>query len=140
MLNRHVGAVGPISVGGRLFVQGVDSVQAYDSYNGLFLWEHKNPGAIRTGVFNNHETSNLAATDDTLYVAAKDTVTAYDAATSFVKKSAQQGEEETKEVFVVIRSWRQQRSPSSMRLRPLVDCRHRLRSSRGSCWATSTVR
>ena len=43
MVNRHSGAVGPLSVDGRLFVQGENSVMAYDAYNGLFLW-----GASRT--------------------------------------------------------------------------------------------
>ena len=62
-------------------MQGLENVRAYDAYNGLFLWEHKNPGAIRTGVFNNHETSNLAATDDALYVVVNETCTELDAAT-----------------------------------------------------------
>ena len=85
MINRHDAASAPLSTNGRFFTQGIDSVRAYDAYNGQFLWEQKNPGAIRTGVFNNHETSNLAATDDALYVAVKDTVTAYDAATGAVR-------------------------------------------------------
>ena len=33
-----------------MFIQGTDSVRAYDAYNGLFLWEYNNPGAVRTGV------------------------------------------------------------------------------------------
>ena len=57
---------------------------AYDAYNGTFLWEHKNPGAIRTGVFNNRETHNLAASDDRLYAAAENKCTALDAATGEV--------------------------------------------------------
>ena len=84
-INRHEAASAPLSTNGRFFTQGIDSVRAYDAYNGLFLWEHKNPGAIRTGVFNNQETSNLAATDDALYVAVKDTCTAYDAATGAIR-------------------------------------------------------
>ena len=49
VVNRHDGAVGPLSVNGRLFVQGEDSVMAYDAYNGRLLWETKNPGAMRIG-------------------------------------------------------------------------------------------
>ena len=84
MINRHEAAGAPLSTNGRMFIQGTDSVMAYDAYNGTFLWEYKNPGAIRTGVFNNRETHNLAASDDALYVAVEDTCTALDAATGKV--------------------------------------------------------
>lgn len=84
-INRHEAAAAPLSTNGRFFTQGVDSVRAYDAYNGRYLWEYKNPGAIRTGVFNNQETSNLAATDDTLFVAVKNTCTAINAATGEVR-------------------------------------------------------
>lgn len=84
MINRHEAASAPLSTNGRFFTQGVDSVRAYDAYNGLFLWEYKNPGAIRTGVFNNYETSNLAASDDHLFVVVDDTCTVLDAATGQV--------------------------------------------------------
>lgn len=85
MINRHEAAAAPLSTNGRMFIQGVDSVMCYDAYNGLFLWEHKNPGAIRTGVFNNEETSNLAASDDSLFMAVKDECTVLDAATGRVR-------------------------------------------------------
>ena len=81
MINRHEAAGAPLSTNGRMFIQGTDKVMAYDAYNGNFLWEYQNPGAIRTGVFNNRETHNLAASDDALYVAVNDTCTALDAAT-----------------------------------------------------------
>ena len=84
MINRHEAAGAPLSTNGRMFIQGTDKVMAYDAYNGNFLWEYKNPGAIRTGVFNNHETHNLAASDDALYVAVGDTCTQLDAATGKV--------------------------------------------------------
>ena len=80
MINRHEGASAPLSTNGRMFIQGIDSVVCYDAYNGMFLWEVKNPGALRTGVFNNEESSNLAASDDALFVAVDDTCTMYDAA------------------------------------------------------------
>jgi len=86
MINRHEGAMAPLSVGGRMFIQGEESIMAYDIYNGLFLWERKNPGALRTGVFDNEDTSNLAATEDALFVCVDDTCTEYDAATGEVRR------------------------------------------------------
>ncbi|MFT5527950.1 MAG: outer membrane protein assembly factor BamB, partial [Pirellulaceae bacterium] len=85
MINRHEAASAPLSTNGRFFVQGTDNIRAFDAYNGEFLWEHKNPGAIRTGVFNNYETSNLAASDDSLFVAAAQQCTVYNAATGKVE-------------------------------------------------------
>ena len=67
MVNRHDGAVGPLAVGGRLFVQGETTIRAYDAYNGLFLWNYDNPKGIRTGVYMNVSPGNLAATNDRLY-------------------------------------------------------------------------
>jgi outer membrane protein assembly factor BamB len=81
MVNRHDGAVGPVSANGRLFVQGEDDVMAYDAYNGQFLWEKKNPQALRTGVFRNENPGNLAATDDRLFMLMGDKCYEYDAAT-----------------------------------------------------------
>ncbi|MDP6444141.1 MAG: PQQ-binding-like beta-propeller repeat protein [Pirellulaceae bacterium] len=81
MINRHQAASAPLTTNGRFFIQGTDNVRAFDAYNGLFLWEYENPGAIRTGVFNNHETSNLAATDDDLFVVVNEVCTRLDAAT-----------------------------------------------------------
>jgi outer membrane protein assembly factor BamB len=84
MINRHEAAGAPLSTNGRMFIQGTDKVMAYDAYNGNFLWEMANPGAIRTGVFNNRETHNLAAADDVLYMAINDSCKALDAATGKV--------------------------------------------------------
>ena len=67
MVNRHEGAVGPLSVDGRLFVQGEWSIMAYDAYNGVHLWTVENPDAIRTGVFQNQNPGNLAAGGDSLF-------------------------------------------------------------------------
>lgn len=67
MVNRHDGAVGPLAVNGRLFVQGEWSIMAYDAYNGAHLWTHENPEAIRTGVFNNQNPGNLAASEESLF-------------------------------------------------------------------------
>lgn len=67
MVNRHEGAVGPLAVNGKLFVQGEHSIMAYDAYNGRHLWTHENPKAVRTGVFQNQNPGNLAAGDDSLF-------------------------------------------------------------------------
>ncbi len=81
MVNRHQGVTAPLSAQGRLFVQGEESVMAYDAYNGQFLWERKNPGAIRTGVYNNYEPGNLVIGDQWLFLVLQDHCLQMDAAT-----------------------------------------------------------
>jgi outer membrane protein assembly factor BamB len=81
MVNRHDGAVGPLAVGGRLFVQGETTIRAYDAYNGLFLWNYDNPKGIRIGVYMNVSPGNLAATADRLYHFIGDQCFELDAAT-----------------------------------------------------------
>ena len=85
MVNRHQGAVGPIVVDGRMFVQGLDNLMAYDAYNGLFLWEVKNPDAVRTGVFLNRTPGNLVAGDPFLFHMVRGKVYAHDVATGEIK-------------------------------------------------------
>jgi outer membrane protein assembly factor BamB len=87
VVNRHDGAVGPLSVNGRLFVQGDDSVLAYDAYNGQFLWETKNPGAMRTGVYNAREPGNMAASDDFLFMLMEDECIQFDAETGKIVRT-----------------------------------------------------
>ena len=81
MVNRHEGAVGPLAINGRLFIQGETRIMAFDAYNGRFLWEIENPEAIRTGVFQNQNPGNLVASDDSLYFMMKDKCYRIDAAT-----------------------------------------------------------
>ncbi len=85
MVNRHDGAAGPLSVHGRLYVQGQTSVMAYDAYNGLFLWERGDEGAIRTGVFQNFNPGNVVASEDSLFVMVKDECIELDGATGVTK-------------------------------------------------------
>ncbi len=87
MVNRHNGAVGPISVNGRLFIQGDTSVMAYDAYNGQFVWELENPGAIRDGLKAAHEPGNMAASDDNLFMVVGDNCLHIDAATGQVRRT-----------------------------------------------------
>jgi len=84
MVNRHDGAVGPLSTNGRLFVQGESEILAYDAYNGTFLWKYSNPVANRTGVFQNQNPANLAADDDRLFHFVKDECIELDASSGRV--------------------------------------------------------
>jgi len=86
MVNRHEGAVGPLAVNGRLIVEGQDSVLAYDAYNGAFLWEHKNPQSLRTGVFQNYNPGNLVASQDSVFVMEGAVCTQIDAASGQVQR------------------------------------------------------
>ncbi|RKY87919.1 hypothetical protein DRQ09_03690, partial [candidate division KSB1 bacterium] len=70
MVERHAKAVSPVSMNGRLFIQGEEIIMAYDAYNGTPLWERKIPGAIRARA--DVDGGNLALTEDGLYVAAYD--------------------------------------------------------------------
>ena len=81
MVNRHAGAVGPLSVNGRLFMQGETTVMAYDAFNGRQLWEVENPGALRDGLKAAREPGNMAATDTDLFVVVEERCYQFDAAT-----------------------------------------------------------
>jgi outer membrane protein assembly factor BamB len=79
MVERHAKAASPLSMNGRLFIQGEEIIMAYDAYNGTFLWERKIPGAVRVRV--DVDSGNLALTEDGLYVAAYDKCYKLDPAT-----------------------------------------------------------
>ncbi|MCK4628692.1 MAG: PQQ-binding-like beta-propeller repeat protein, partial [Sedimentisphaerales bacterium] len=70
MVERHARTDSPLSINGRLFIQGEELVMAYDAYNGTFLWETKLPGAVRVRV--DVDGGNLSLTENSLYVAAND--------------------------------------------------------------------
>ncbi|NOX53821.1 MAG: PQQ-binding-like beta-propeller repeat protein, partial [Planctomycetes bacterium] len=82
MVDRHARTNSPVSIGGRLFVPGEELIQAYDAYNGTFLWETPVPGAVRARV--DVDGGNLALTEDSLYVAARDVCYRLDTATGRV--------------------------------------------------------
>ncbi|QDU81448.1 outer membrane biogenesis protein BamB [Polystyrenella longa] len=84
MVNRHDAAVGPLSVNGRLIVQGQDTVMAHDAYNGVKLWERENPRSIRTGVFRNENPGNLVASDSSIFIMEREVCWELDAATGEV--------------------------------------------------------
>ncbi len=68
MIDRHHRTVAPLFKAGRLFVPADNRVIAADAYNGTQLWNLAIPGSRRIGAFR--DCSYLAATDDSLYVAA----------------------------------------------------------------------
>jgi len=80
MAERHAAAAAPLSLDGRLFVQGENWLMAYDAYNGVKLWDRPLPGAFRapmkSGIVKNvvelAEASNLAVSRQGLFVAVKD--------------------------------------------------------------------
>ncbi|HUT24856.1 MAG TPA: PQQ-binding-like beta-propeller repeat protein, partial [Sumerlaeia bacterium] len=79
MVERHGRSVGPVSIGGRLFIQGEELIQAYDAYNGTLLWRRKIPGAVR--VRADVDGGNLALTENALFVAAREKCLELDPAT-----------------------------------------------------------
>jgi outer membrane protein assembly factor BamB len=80
MVNRHDAAASPLAVNGRLFIQGENVVMAYDSYNGTLLWKREIPGAMRTRL-KGRECANLAASQDSFFIAIGDKCLRLDAAT-----------------------------------------------------------
>ena len=70
IIDRHAAAPAPLSVGGRLFVQGYDNIRAYDAYNGRELWERKIEKVGRTSMPN--QSSNLVAGTDSLFTVVGD--------------------------------------------------------------------
>ena len=70
MVERHAKAASPVSINGRLFVQGEEIIMAFDAFNGTLLWEREIPGAVRPRA--DVDGGNLVVTEDCLYVAAHD--------------------------------------------------------------------
>ena len=79
MPSRHASNSAPLSIGGRMFVQGENVIMAHDAYNGVQLWQREIRGALRVGLKNG--CSNLAASADSLFVAVADQCLRLDAAT-----------------------------------------------------------
>ena len=65
---RHLRAAAPLSIDGRLFVQGEGVIAAYDAYNGLKLWSRDIQGIPR--FYASHNTSNMALDHEGLFLAA----------------------------------------------------------------------
>lgn len=67
-VNRHAGAAAPLSIDGRVYLQGENEVICFDAYNGVQYWRRSVPGAYRVGMVR--ECGNLAATSDSIFAAA----------------------------------------------------------------------
>jgi len=83
MVQRHLRAIAPLSLDGRMFVQGENTVMAYDAYNGVKLWQRDIPGAIRT--YTSHTCGNMALSRDGLFVATGNECLRLDPATGQTK-------------------------------------------------------
>lgn len=79
MVERHARAQSPLSMDGRLFIQGEELILAIDAYNGTPLWQRRIPGAVRPRV--DVDGGNLALAEEGLYVAAYDRCLRLDPAT-----------------------------------------------------------
>ena len=79
MPNRHVRATGPVSLDGRMFIQGENVVMCYDIYNGVQLWEREIAGAYRPNA--SHDGGSLAVCEKGLFVAVGDQCLRLDPAT-----------------------------------------------------------
>lgn len=85
MVERHARAAAPVAMDGRLFVQGENTIMAYDSYNGVLLWKREMPGAVRLRV--DSDMGNLALVRDGLYVVTHGLCTRLDPATGEVVRT-----------------------------------------------------
>ena len=79
MMERHARGMSPVSLDGRMFIEGQEKIMAYDAFNGTLLWKRDIPGAVRVKIKG--DAGNLALTHDALYVAAYDKCYRLDPAT-----------------------------------------------------------
>ena len=79
MVDRHAKSQSPLSIDGRMFIQGEEVVLAYEAYNGTLLWEREIPGAIRPRA--DIDGGNFSVTKDALFVGAYDMCYVLDPAT-----------------------------------------------------------
>ncbi len=79
MISRHARSVGPLSVNGRLLMEGSNVVMCYDAYNGLKYWERDIKGALRGGASS--RASNICCNEDSMFVAIEDYCLRLDIAT-----------------------------------------------------------
>ncbi len=79
MVDRGTRNPAPLSLNGRLFVQGDRRLFGIDAYNGTILWELEIPDLRRANV--PRDCSNMAAIEDSLYVVVRDRCWHLDAST-----------------------------------------------------------
>jgi outer membrane protein assembly factor BamB len=78
-IDRNPRMPAPLSIGGRLFHQGMNRVIALDAYNGAVLWSLEIPDLRRVNV--PRDASNWCADEDSIYAAVGDACWRLDAAT-----------------------------------------------------------
>ena len=79
MVERHARAQSPVSMDGRLFMQGEELIMAVDAFNGTLLWRREIPGAVRVKI--KADCGNLVVTETGLYIASYDKCYRLDPAT-----------------------------------------------------------
>ncbi|MBI1387648.1 MAG: PQQ-binding-like beta-propeller repeat protein [bacterium] len=79
MVDRGTRPPGPLSVNGRLFVEGDRRLFGIDAYNGTILWTLEIPDLRRANV--PRDSGNMTATDDYLFAVVKDACWKLDAQT-----------------------------------------------------------
>ena len=85
LINRHWRAPAPLSINGRLFIAGQQTVIAVDAYNGCELWTRDIPNAGR--LHSDAWGSNFAADYDSVYIATGDVCLRLDAKTGETKQT-----------------------------------------------------
>ncbi|MBU0608565.1 MAG: PQQ-binding-like beta-propeller repeat protein [Armatimonadetes bacterium] len=65
--SRHAGNAAPLTINGRVYLQGINRIMCFDAYNGLPYWERELPGAYRVGMV--YESSNIVCDDQSIFVA-----------------------------------------------------------------------
>jgi outer membrane protein assembly factor BamB len=65
--SRHARNAAPLSINGRVYLEGINRIICFDAYNGTILWEREIEGAYRVGT--SHECSNIACDENSLFVA-----------------------------------------------------------------------
>ncbi|MEN6544841.1 MAG: PQQ-binding-like beta-propeller repeat protein [Armatimonadia bacterium] len=64
--SRHLGNAAPLTINGRVYLQGINRIMCFDAYNGQMYWEREIPGAYRVGMV--YECGNIACDDKNFFV------------------------------------------------------------------------
>ena len=64
--SRHARNAAPLTINGRVYLQGINRIMCFDAYNGFLYWEREIKGAYR--VYVSHRAGNLACTENSLFV------------------------------------------------------------------------
>ena len=78
MMDRHHRTAAPLWANGRIIVPGDNRIVVADAYNGTPLWDAEIPQSRRAGIYR--DASQLAASGDSVYVAAADECLYFNAA------------------------------------------------------------